>query len=422
MLDIKLLRDDVEQVAVRLKERGFTLDVAKFTKLEAQRKKLQTALQDIQGERNLRSKVIGQAKTSGENIESLLQEVDDLGDQLKSRETELEGVLEQLNALLSFVPNLPHESIPKGSDETGNVEMRRWGEVTTFDFKPLAHEELGKNLGGMDFNASAKISGARFVVLKNKLALLQRALAQFMLDTHVRKHGYEEVYVPYLVKADSLFASGQFPKLKEETFGLANDDLWLIPTAEVPVTNLVRDEILDEKSLPLKYVCHSPCFRREAGAYGKDTRGMMRQHQFEKVELVQVVKPEDSYAALEELTRHAEQILQLLKLPYRVITLCTGDIGFAAAKTYDLEVWLPGQERYREISSCSNDEDFQARRMQARMRTTDDKKPRLVHTLNGSGVAVGRALIAVMENYQTKDGRIVVPEALRPYMHGIEII
>ena len=424
MLDPKLLRSDLDAVAAQLARRGFTLDTAQFQALEARRKDLQVRTQTLQNERNTRSKAIGQAKARGEDIEPLLKEVADLGDELKRAESALDGLQAELEDLLLGIPNLPHESVPLGRDENDNVEVRRWGAPRQTDFEPKDHVDLGAPNGWLDFEAGAKLSGARFVVMRGQMARLHRALIQLMLDVHTREHGYQEVYVPYLVNADSLRGTGQLPKFEADLFKVPGEqrDYYLIPTAEVPVTNLVRDEILAAEDVPLKYVCHTPCFRSEAGSYGKDVRGMIRQHQFEKVELVQVVYPEDSWRAHEELTAHAETILQRLALPYRVVALCGGDLGFSSAKTYDLEVWLPGQGRYREISSCSNFLDFQARRLKARYRNPDTGKPELVHTLNGSGLAVGRTLVAILENYQRADGRIDVPDALVPYLGGVTVL
>ncbi|HSW69085.1 MAG TPA: serine--tRNA ligase [Gammaproteobacteria bacterium] len=423
MLDPKLIRQDLKFVAEQLKKRGVTLDAAQLNALEERRKELQTHIQDLQNSRNTNAKAVGQAKAKGENVEHLLQQVKDLGDQLKSAEDEFSRVQDELYQILSVIPNLPHESVPVGKSEEDNQLVRTWGEPTQFKFIAKDHVDLGAKWG-MDFATASKLSGARFVVLQHKLARLQRALAQFMLDLHTKEHGYTEISVPYLVNADSMYGTGQLPKMKEDSFLVKRDgeDFYLIPTAEVPVTNTIRDEILEANQLPLKYTCYSACFRSEAGSYGKDTRGMIRQHQFEKVELVQVVHPEKSYEALEELTHHAEIILQKLQLPYRVMALCTADLGFAAAKTYDLEVWLPGQNRYREISSCSNTENFQARRMKARFRDAKTGKIELVHTLNGSALAVGRTLIAVMENYQDEQGRIHIPAVLQPYMDNLKII
>ncbi len=421
MLDAKLLRTELETTAAKLAKRGYILDVDYLSGLENRRKELQVHTQELQNQRNSRSKAIGKAKAGGENIQPLLDEVASLGDELKQVEQDLTVIQEQLRQVLLDIPNIPHESVPLGKDENDNLEVRRWGEPRKFDFSPRDHVELGGHR--LNFELAAKLTGSRFVVMSGPLARLQRALIQFMLDLHTREHGYEEIYVPYLVNADSLRGTGQLPKFEADLFSLKGEwSYYLIPTAEVPVTNLARDTILEATSLPRRYVAHTPCFRSEAGSYGKDVRGMIRQHQFEKVELVHLVQPRDSYAALEELTRHAETVLQQLELPYRVIALCTGDIGFAAAKTYDLEVWLPGQQRYREISSCSNCEDFQARRLQARWRNPETGKPELLHTLNGSGLAVGRTLVAVMENYQDAQGGIRVPEVLKPYMGGIERI
>ena len=421
MLDAKLLRTELEATAAKLAKRGYTLDVDYLSGLENRRKELQVRTQELQNRRNSRSKAIGKAKARGEDIQPLLDEVASLGDELKQAEQNLTVVQEQLRQVLLDIPNIPHESVPLGKDENDNLEVRRWGEPRKFDFSPRDHVELGGRR--LDFELAVKLTGSRFVVISGPLARLQRALIQFMLDLHTREHGYEELYVPYLVNADSLRGTGQLPKFEADLFSLKGEwSYYLIPTAEVPVTNLARDAILEAASLPRRYAAHTPCFRSEAGSYGKDVRGMIRQHQFEKVELVHLVRPQDSYAALEELTRHAETVLQRLELPYRVIALCTGDIGFAAAKTYDLEVWLPGQQRYREISSCSNCEDFQARRLQARWRNPETGKPELLHTLNGSGLAVGRTLVAVMENYQDAQGGIRVPQVLKPYLGGIERI
>ncbi len=425
MIDIKALRNDPEGVAKALARRGFEFPVARFRELESTRKTLQTRTQELQNERNTRSKAIGQAKAKGEDVKALLAEVAGLGDELKRAESELESLQRDLDALLLGVPNLLHGSVPDGADESANAEVRRWGEPKEFEFEVKDHVALGEMSGRMDFETAAGIAGARFVLLSGGLARLHRALTQFMLDLHTTEHGYEECYVPYLVNADALTGTGQLPKFADDQFrteGEHEHGLYLTPTAEVPLTNIVRDTIVDAGYLPRKYVAHTPCFRREAGSYGKDTRGMIRQHQFDKVELVQVVEPAKSYDALEELTAHAEKVMQLLELPYRVVVLCAGDTGFASAKTYDLEVWLPGQGRYREISSCSNCGDFQARRMQARWRNPETGKPELLHTLNGSGVAVGRALIAVMENFQNANGTITVPSVLRPYMSGSEKI
>jgi seryl-tRNA synthetase len=421
MLDIQLLRTQLDQVAARLATRGITLDKAAFQCLEEERKALQTRTQELQAQRNTLSKRIGQAKAKGEDTAVLMAEVAGIGDAVKDNEEKLADVLNRLNAFVSVIPNLPHDSVPLGSTDADNIEVRRWGSPRDFDFPVKDHVDLGAALDGLDFERAVKISGARFTLMKGAVARLHRAIAQFMLDVHTGEHGYTEIYAPYLVNGNSMFGTGQLPKFHEDLFHVRDDGYFLIPTAEVPVTNIVRGEILAAERLPLKFVCHTPCFRREAGSYGKDTRGMIRQHQFDKVELVRIEKPENSWQALEELTGHAEKILQKLALPYRVVTLCTGDMGFASAKTYDIEVWLPAQNTYREISSCSNFEAFQARRMQARYRG-EKGKPELVHTLNGSGLAVGRTLVAVLENYQRADGSIVVPEVLRPYMAGIEII
>ena len=417
MLDPKLLRTEIESVAANLARRGFVLDVLLLKALEEERKQAQTEAERLRNERNLHAKAVGKAKAAGQDIAPLIAQSDALGAALEAAEQRLAIVQGKLDQQLLGLPNLLHESVPEGRDESANVEVRRSGEPRRLDFKPRDHLALGELAREMDFEAAGRISGARFVVLSGTLARLHRALTQFMLDLHVREHGYREVYVPYLVNAQTLTGTGQLPKFEQDLFALRGDSgLYLIPTAEVPVTNLVRESIVEGNALPLKYVAHTPCFRSEAGSYGKDTRGLIRQHQFEKVELVQIVRPQDSYAALEELTAHAEKVLQSLELPYRVVALCAGDVGFQSAKTYDLEVWLPGQNRYREISSCSNCESFQARRMQARWRNPESGKPEPVHTLNGSGVAIGRALIAVMENHQRADGSIAVPEALRRYM------
>jgi seryl-tRNA synthetase len=420
MLDPKLLRSNLDEVAKQLSRRGFQLDTEALTTLEEKRKKVQVIAQQFQAERNAKSKAIGQAKAKGEDASHIMQEVVVIGAALKQSETELEQIQNDINDIALGIPNIPHASVPDGKSEADNKETRRWGEPRKFDFQPKDHVDLGAALGMLDFDVAAKITGARFSVMQGPLARLHRALIQFMLDLHTREHGYTEVYVPFMVNADSLRGTGQLPKFEQDLFALKGENnYYLIPTAEVPVTNIVRDVILEANELPRKYVCHTPCFRSEAGSYGKDTRGMIRQHQFEKVELVQIVRPQDSYAAHEELTGHAERVLQLLELPYRVVALCAGDMGFSAAKTYDLEVWLPGQNKYREISSCSNFEDFQTRRMQARWRNPETGKPELVHTLNGSGLAVGRALVAIMENYQDASGTIAVPAVLYPYMHGI---
>ena len=419
MLDPRLLRSDLENVARNLARRGVVLDRGQYLELETSRKALQVDVEALRKDRNERSKAIGQAKTAGEDIEPLKLKVGELAKTLADSEARLQSVQAELDAIQAGLPNLLHDSVPDGADETCNAELRRWGEPPSFDFEPKDHVSLGENLGLIDFERAAKLSGSRFVVLRGQVARLQRSLIQFMLDVHVNDHGYTEVYVPYLVNEESLFGTGQLPKFDADLFHVDGETgLRLIPTAEVPLTNLARDTIIEPDKLPLRLAAHTPCFRSEAGSYGKDTRGMIRQHQFEKVELVHIVRPEDSYEALEELLSHAEAILQRLGLAYRVVTLCAGDTGFAAAKTYDLEVWLPGQRRYREISSCSNCEAFQARRMHARWRNPDNNKPEPVHTLNGSGVAAGRALIAVLENYQREDGSVTIPEVLQPYMGG----
>ena len=428
MLDIQLLRKDATLVAERLAARGFYFDTARFDALEAERKTIQTRTQEAQSRRNSMSKQIGMMKGKGEDTTTVMAEVAGLGDELKQNEEQLAALQTEINDFLMGVPNLPHESVAVGKDETANVEVSRWGTPKAFDFDVRDHVDIGEALGQLDFAAAVKITGSRFSVMRGGLARLHRALAQFMLDTHTGEHGYTEVYVPYLVNADSMRGTGQLPKFEEDLFQVPRDSkqsdadtdkLYLIPTAEVPVTNLLRDEIVPAESLPLKFVAHTPCFRSEAGSYGRDTRGMIRQHQFDKVELVQMVKPEDSYAALESLVGHAETILQKLGLPYRKMALCSGDMGFSATKTYDLEVWLPAQNTYREISSCSNFEAFQSRRMQARFRVGQGK-PELLHTLNGSGLAVGRTLVAILENYQNADGSVTVPEVLRPWMGGVE--
>lgn len=421
MIDPKLLRNSAQDVQANLARRGFDFDAAAYLSLEEKRKALQVDTESLQSERNSRSKAIGQAKAQGEDIAPLLADVATLGEKLESSQNELQTIQGALRDIELGLPNLLHEDVPDGSDDDDNVEVRRWGQKPDFDFSPRDHIDLGEALGMLDFDAAAKISGARFVVMRDSLARLQRALITFMLDTHIEAHGYQEAYVPYLVHANALEGTGQLPKFEQDLFKTTTETpMYLIPTAEVPLTNIGRDEIFEADQLPLRFTAHTPCFRSEAGSYGQDTRGMIRQHQFEKVELVQLVAAEDSNAALEELTGHAEKVLQLLGLPYRVVVLCAGDIGFGATKTYDLEVWLPGQEKYREISSCSNCTDFQARRMQARRRNPDTGKPELIHTLNGSGVAAGRALIAIMENYQQADGSIRVPDVLQPYMGGAE--
>ncbi|OGT91129.1 MAG: serine--tRNA ligase [Gammaproteobacteria bacterium RIFOXYA12_FULL_61_12] len=423
MLDPRLLRNELETTAAALARRGFQLDVARFRELEEQRKRLQVETQDLQNERNTKSRAIGEAKRTGQDLGPLLASVADLGNKLKANDEALDRVLEQMEEFSLGIPNIPHADVPFGKGEEENREERRWGEIPSFDFEPKDHADIGAARGWIDFEAAAKITGARFMVLNGAMARLHRALIQFMLDTHTGEHGYSETYVPYIVNAESLFCTGQLPKFEADLFAVGEGTgYYLIPTAEVPVTNLLRGAILDEAELPRKWVAHTPCFRSEAGAYGKDTRGMIRQHQFEKVELVQSVRAEDSLRALDELTGHAEAILQKLGLPYRVVTLCTGDMGFSSAKTYDIEVWLPGQGKYREISSCSNFMDFQARRLQARWRNPETGKPELLHTLNGSGLAVGRTLVAVLENYQQADGSVRIPDALRTYMGGMEIL
>ena len=423
MLDSKLLRTEPEKVAANLARRGFQLDVAKLQSLEEQRKKWNVRVDELRNERNNNAKSVGKAKAQGQDVAPLLKQVEDLGNQLAAAEVELNSAQAEIDQIAHTLPNLLHDSVPEGADETANVEVRRWGNPKEFPYPPLDHVALGEGLGLLDFPSATKITGARFVVVAGQLARLQRALTQFMLDLHTTEHGYQELYVPYMVNKDSLFGTGQLPKFSAELFALKGEqEFYLIPTAEVPVTNMARDEIIDAAKLPVRYVAHTPCFRSEAGAAGKDTRGMIRQHQFEKVEIVQLVRPQDSWAAHEELTSHAENVLKKLELPYRVMALCSGDIGFGSSKTYDLEVWLPGQQKYREISSCSNFVDFQARRMQARWRNPDTGKPELLHTLNGSGLAVGRTLVAVMENYQQPDGSVVIPTVLRPYMGGLEKI
>ena len=423
MLDVQLLRNDINAVAERLAGRGFKLDVDTFTALENERKGLQTRTQELQAKRNASSKQIGIAKSRGEDVSAIMAEVASLGDELKTCETNLAALQDKLNALLLTIPNLPHESVPLGKDEADNIEVRKVGTPRQFDFEIKDHVDVGAPLG-LDFDSGAKLSGARFTVLRKEIARLHRALAQFMLDTHTREHGYEEVYVPYIVNQATLQGTGQLPKFEEDLFSVPRGDedkYYLIPTAEVPVTNLVRGEIVKAEALPLKYCAHTPCFRSEAGSYGRDTRGMIRQHQFDKVEMVQIVAPEQSYAALEAMLGQAENIMKKLELPHRVITLCSGDMGFGATKTYDIEVWLPAQNTYREISSVSNCEAFQARRMQARYKNEAGKNE-LLHTLNGSGLAVGRTLVAVLENYQNADGSVTVPQALRPYLGGQEKI
>ena len=421
MLDPQLLRRNIDQLAERLRARGYTLDIDYYQSLERQRKSLQSEIESLQEQRNRISKQIGFAKSQSEDIQPILDSVADLGGQLKNRKTELGNIQQKLTALLSEFPNVADDSVPVGSDENENVEIRRWGTPKEFDFPVKDHVDLGESLNQMDYETASKLSGSRFVVMTGGLARLHRALAQFMLDFHVREHGYTEVNVPLLVNQQTLFGTGQLPKFEDDQFRTSdNPPYYLIPTAEVPLTNLVADRILDADSLPLRFIAHTPCFRKEAGSYGKDTRGMIRQHQFEKVEMVHVVRPDQSYLSLDQMTGHAEAILQALEVSYRVIALCTGDMGFSAAKTFDLEVWIPSQNQYREISSCSNVEGFQARRMKARWRNPATGKPEPVHTLNGSGVAVGRALVAVMENYQNADGSISIPAVLAPWMGGLD--
>src|SRR5687767_10100295 len=421
MLDPKLLRQDLDSVAANLVRRGFKLDRERYAALEAERKELQTRVESLRQTRNERSKAIGRAKAAGGDVDALKREVGALGDELGAGEARLTALAAELDDFLAGLPNLVHESVPSGSDSNANVEVRRWGSPPKLEFEPLDHVSIGEKLGLIDFDAAAKLSGSRFVVLKGRVAQLHRAIAQLMLDLHTREHGYSETYVPYLVNDAALFGTGQLPKFAADLFALEGENrLRLIPTAEVSLTNLVRETILEADQLPLRLTAHTPCFRSEAGSYGQDTRGMIRQHQFDKVELVHIARPEESYRELEVLVGNAEAVLKRLELPYRVVALCGGDIGFASAKTYDLEVWLPAQARYREISSCSNCEAFQARRMQARWRNPDTGKPEPVHTLNGSGVAIGRALVAVLENYQNEDGTVTVPSALRAYMDGME--
>lgn len=423
MLDPKLVRSQTEEIAKKLTIKKYEFDSSLFSSLEEKRKLLQGLTEELQNERNTRSKSIGKAKASGADIAPLIAEMDDIGVKLEAAKMEFKGVQDQLNNFFAGMPNLPDDAVPEGKSEDDNVEVLKWGEPRIFDFEVKDHVALGDQAKLMDFETASKLTGSRFVVLRRQFAKLHRALAQFMLDTHVEQNGYEEAYLPYIVNSESLFGTGQLPKFEEDLFKLyADRDFYLIPTAEVPATNIVRDEIIEAKDLPIKFVCHTPCFRSEAGSYGRDVRGMIRQHQFDKVEMVQIVRAEDSEAALEEITGHAEDILQKLGLPYRKVLLCGGDLGFSAAKTYDLEVWLPGQDAYREISSCSNTRDFQARRMQARWRSPEEKKPQLVHTLNGSGLAVGRTMIAIMENYQQADGSINIPEVLIPYMGGLQVI
>lgn len=421
MLDPKLIRSDLNEVAEQLKKRNFELDVTALASLEIKRKACQVETENLQNERNTKSKSIGKAKAAGEDIQPLLDEVSGLGDKLDAAKSDLVEVQQQIDAIIMGIPNLLHESVPVGKDEDDNVEIRRWGEPKSFDYEVKDHVDLGAVNGWLDFETASKLTGSRYVVMHGQMAKLHRALTQFMLDVHTNEHGYTEVYVPYIVNSDSLRGTGQLPKFEEDLFCVDRETgQYLIPTAEVPVTNIARDEILDATSLPLKLTSHTPCFRSEAGSYGKDTRGMIRQHQFDKVEMVQLVSADKAWDALEELTSHAEAILQKLELPYRTVTLCSGDVGFSAAKTYDLEVWLPGQQAFREISSCSCFGDFQARRMQARWRNPETGKPELLNTVNGSGLAVGRTLVAVLENYQQADGSILIPEVLKPYMGGLE--
>ena len=423
MLDIQLLRENPEKIAKQLKTRGFELDVSRFKTLENNRKKLQATTQDLQNQRNRQSKVIGIAKGQGQDIAPLLAEIAQLSDKLDANKKSLDQLMLELDALLMALPNTPHDSTPVGKNEADNIEVRRYKSPPTFSFTPLSHDALGENIGQMDFAMGAKITGSRFVVMHRDIARLHRALTQFMMDVHVQEHAYQEIYVPYIVNSDSLYGTGQLPKFEEDLFKLKGEQsYYLTSTAEIPVTNTVRDEIIPLHNLPIQYVCHSPCFRSEAGSYGRDTKGLIRQHQFEKVELVWVTTPENSYDCLETLLGHAESILQKLDLPYRVVTLCTGDLGASAAKTYDIEVWLPSQNTYREISSCSNMEAFQARRMKARYRPDNSKHTEWLHTLNGSALAVGRTLVAVMENYQDEHGNIHIPKILQPYMSGASII
>ncbi len=419
MLDPKCLRTELDATATQLLRRGFQLDVVQINALEQERKRVQVRTQELQAQRKKISKEIGIAKSKGQDVEALMAEVAALASGLSASEAELTRIQTEMDAILMAVPNIPHTSVPEGRDETANVEVRKWGTPRQFAYPPRDHVDIGTSCGQLDFDTATKITGSRFAVMSGQVARLHRALIQFMLDLHSTEHGYTETYVPYLVNAESLRGTGQLPKFAADLFKLEGEqEYYLIPTAEVPVTNIVRDVIIDHETMPRKFVCHTPCFRSEAGSYGKDTRGMIRQHQFEKVELVQVVQAGNSYQALEELTSHAEQVLQRLELPYRVMALCAGDTGFSAAKTYDLEVWLPGQAKYREISSCSNFEDFQARRMKARYRNPQTGKPELVHTVNGSGLAVGRTLVAVLENYQQADGSVTIPAALVKYMGG----
>jgi len=424
MLDSKLLRTNLQDVADQLQKKNYQLDVARVTELEAERKAIQTETEQLQNDRNSRSKNVGKAKAAGEDIAPLIAEMNTMGESLDECKAKLSAVQSQLDDILSGVPNLPHESVPEGADEEDNVTVLTWGEPRSFDFEPKDHVDVGAGLGGLDFETAAKLTGSRFATMTGQVAQMHRALIQFMLNLHTQEHGYQEVYVPYIVNDESLYGTGQLPKFEEDLFKVSSDNnnWYLIPTAEVPVTNMLRGEIVDAAKLPLRFTAHTPCFRSEAGSYGRDTRGMIRQHQFEKVEMVQLVEPSKSFDALEELTGNAETVLQRLNLPYRKVILCGGDLGFSATKTYDLEVWLPGQDKYREISSCSNCLDFQSRRMQLRWRNPETGKPELLHTLNGSGLAVGRTLVAILENYQNADGSITIPEALRPYMNNAELI
>lgn len=423
MLDPYILRTQTEDVARLLKKRGYNFNAQEFMALEEQRKSLQIKTQQLQNERNLQSKAIGIAKSKGESVDALFAEVEQLNTTLAATHSELDSVLQQIETIAVLLPNIPDDSVPEGRDEQDNVEIRRWGDTPSFSFSPKSHDELGEQLGMMDFEMAAKITGSRFVVMRTQIARLHRALIQFMLDVHTNEHGYQEIYVPYIVNQASLYGTGQLPKLEGDLFKLTGDQqYYLIPTAEIPVTNTVRDQIVPFEQLPIRYVCHSPCFRSEAGSYGKDTKGMIRQHQFEKVELLWITTPDDSFVALESLTAHAETILKKLQLPYRVVSLCTGDLGNSSAKTYDLEVWLPSQGMYREISSCSNMISFQARRLQARFRPLQSEHTAYLHTLNGSGLAVGRTLVAILENYQTETGDIRVPDVLQPYLGGMMMI
>jgi len=424
MLDSKLLRTNLQDVADQLKKKNYQLDVARITELEAERKAIQTETEQLQNDRNSRSKNVGKAKATGEDIAPLIAEMNTMGERLHECKAQLNDVQSQLDDILSTVPNLPHESVPKGADEEDNITVLTWGEPRSFDFEPQDHVDVGAKLGGLDFETAAKLTGSRFSTMTGQVAQMHRALIQFMLNLHTQEHGYQEVYVPYIVNDESLYGTGQLPKFGEDLFKVSSDNnnWYLIPTAEVPVTNMLRGEIVDAAKLPLRFTAHTPCFRSEAGSYGRDTRGMIRQHQFEKVEMVQLVEPSKSFEALEELTGSAETVLQRLNLPYRKVILCGGDLGFSATKTYDLEVWLPGQDKYREISSCSNCLDFQSRRMQLRWRNPETGKPELLHTLNGSGLAVGRTLVAILENYQNADGSVTIPDVLRPYMNNAELI